>query len=108
MTLKAVCGIIKKKRGGMPDHADDETLFEGGGHTMNISVIYQDGSTGNVNNDELDELLQEKTVLAFRRSDGWAMVGVASVRDPVRAQGSSWRDRKALIRQRALVRSSNG
>ena len=75
---------------------------------MNISVIYQDGSTGAVNNDELDELILEKAVLAFRRSDGWAMVGVASVRDPVRAQGSSWRDRKALIRQRVLVRSSNG
>jgi hypothetical protein len=75
---------------------------------MKISVIYQDGSTGAVNNDKLDELLEEKAVLAFRRSDGWAMVGIASVRDPVRAQGSSWRDRKSLIRQRALVRNSNG
>jgi hypothetical protein len=75
---------------------------------MRISVIYQDCSTGAVNDGELDELLQDKAVLAFSRSDGWAMVGVASVRDPVRAQGSSWRDRKALTRQRALVRSSNG
>lgn len=75
---------------------------------MKISVIYQDGITGAVNDDELDGLLQEKAVLAFRRSDGWAMVGVAAVRNPVRAQGSSWRDRQALTRQRALVRSSNG
>jgi hypothetical protein len=75
---------------------------------MKISVIYQDGSTGAVNNDEIDVLLQKKAILAFHRSDGWAMAGVASVRNPVRAQGSSWRDRKALIRQRALVRSSNG
>ena len=92
----------------MPDHADDETLSEGGGQTMKISVIYQDGSTGAVNDDELDELLQDKAVLAFRRLDGWAMVGIASVRNPVRAQGSSWRDRKALTWQRTLVRSSNG
>jgi hypothetical protein len=74
---------------------------------MKIMVIYQDGSTGAVSNDELDKLLQEKAVLAFRRSDEWAMVGAASVRDPVRTHGSSWKDRKALTRQRALVRSSN-
>ena len=74
---------------------------------MKIMVIYQDGSTGAVTSDELDKLLQEKSVMAFRRSDEWAMVGVASIRDPVRAQGSSWRDRKALVRQRALVRRSN-
>ena len=75
---------------------------------MKISVIYRDGSTGAVDDDELDELLQEKVVTAFRRSDEWVMVGVASVRDPFRTQGSSWRDRKALTRQRALARSSNG
>jgi hypothetical protein len=75
---------------------------------MKISVIYQDGSTGAVIDDELDELVREKAILAFRRSDGWAMVGAAAVRDPVRASGSSWKDRKALARQRALVRSSNG
>jgi hypothetical protein len=75
---------------------------------MKIMVIYQDGSTGAVNSDELDELLKVKTVLAFRRSDEWAMVGVASVRDPFRTPGSSWRDRKALTRQRSPARSSNG
>jgi hypothetical protein len=75
---------------------------------MKISVIYQDGSTGAVNSVELDELLQDKAVFAFTRSDGWAKVGVAYVRDSVRAQGSSWRDRKALTRQKALVRCSNG
>ena len=75
---------------------------------MKIMVIYQDGSRGAVSSDELDELLQEKAVMAFRRSDEWAMVGVASVRDPFRRQGSSWKDRKALTRQRDLVRSSNG
>ncbi|MDR3578376.1 MAG: hypothetical protein P4L44_00255 [Oryzomonas sp.] len=74
---------------------------------MKIMVIYQDGSMGAVSSDELDKLLQEKAVLAFRRSDEWAMVGAASVRDPVRTQGSSWRDRKVLTRQTALVRSSN-
>ena len=91
----------------MLDLAEEETL-SGGGQTMKIMVIYQDGSTGAVSSDELDKLLQEKAVLAFRRSDEWAMVGVASVRDPFRKQGSSWRDRKALARQRALARSSNG
>jgi hypothetical protein len=75
---------------------------------MNIPVIYMNGSTGAVRNDELDDLLQDNVLLAFRRSDGWAMVGVAEVRDPVRASGSSWKDRKSLARQRTLARSSNG
>ena len=92
----------------MLDRAEEESLSAGGGQTMKIMIIYQDGSTGAVSSDELDELLQENTVLAFRRSNEWAMVGVASVRDPIRMQGSSWSDRKALTRQRALVSSSNG
>jgi hypothetical protein len=75
---------------------------------MKISVIYLNGSAGAVSSDELDELLQENLLLAFRRSDGWAKAGVAEVRNPVRASGSSWKDRKSLARQRALVRSSNG
>jgi len=75
---------------------------------MKVMVIYQDGSMGAVSSHELDELLRKRAVLAFRRSDEWAMVGVASVRDPVRARGSSWRDRKSLSRQRVVVRSSNG
>jgi hypothetical protein len=92
----------------MLDRAEEESLSAGGGQTMKIMIIYQDGSTGAVSSDELDELLQEKAVLAFRRSGEWAKVGVASVRDPFRRQGSSWRDRKALTRQRAVVRSSKG
>jgi len=72
---------------------------------MKISVIYQDGSKGAVSSDDLDELLQERSVAAFQRSEGWAAVGVASMRDPVRAQGSSWRDRKALSRQKEAQRS---
>ena len=74
---------------------------------MKIMVIYQDGSSGAVASDELDTLLGEESVMAFRRSDEWVMVGAASVRDPARTQGSSWRDRKTPARQRALVRSSN-
>lgn len=63
---------------------------------MQIAVIYHDGSKSAVSSIELDELLQDDAVLAFCRSDGWATVGIASLRDPLRAQGSSWRDRKAL------------
>ena len=92
----------------MRDHGEEETSTPGGGRTMKIMVIYQDGSMDAVNSDELDKLLLDGSLLAFRRENEWALVGVAPVRDPVRTQGSSWRDRSALIRQRALVRISKG
>jgi hypothetical protein len=54
---------------------------------MKLDVIYFDNSPGRVESDELEPLIQRRTVTAFRRSDGWVRVG----RDPVRGRGGLYR-----------------
>src|ERR1035438_3065360 len=70
--------------------------------SMKISVIFSNGQPGVVNSTDLDRLLQENALLAFHRSDEWVRVGFEKIRDPHRAKGTSWRDRKALSRQRRI------
>lgn len=89
-------------------------LFDGylmpswkGVNTMKISVIASSGFPGIVNTEELDELLQKHDILAFHRSDGWVRVGLDEIRDPNGRTGSSWKDRKTLLRQRKLMRITN-
>jgi hypothetical protein len=50
---------------------------------MRIDVIYFDNSPGRVESEELEPLIQRRTITAFRRSEGWVRVG----RDPVRGKG---------------------
>ena len=47
---------------------------------MRVQVIYFDNNTGFVNAESLEELIQTRRIIAFKRSDGWVRVG----RDPVR------------------------
>ncbi len=54
---------------------------------MYINVIYFDDTPGVVDAGRLDELIQSRRIIAFRRSDGWVRVG----RDPVRGNGGGYR-----------------
>jgi len=47
---------------------------------MKIPVIFVTGEVGNVNRSTLNSLIQEKTIVAFRRSDGWVQIAC----DPIR------------------------
>jgi len=47
---------------------------------MLIAVIFSDDSTELVDPDELDDLIYNREIVSFRRSDGWVQIGV----DPVR------------------------
>ncbi|SNB48011.1 GSU3473 family protein [Geobacter sp. DSM 9736] len=59
---------------------------------MLIRVLYDDGSFGMVDGIELDRLIFNGGVTAFRRSQGWVRVG----HDPVR-QGRHDRRRRDVI-----------
>ena len=48
---------------------------------MGIFVIFENGEIGNVNGDTLDNLMREKEVVAFHRSEGWVLIGS----DPIRS-----------------------
>jgi len=48
---------------------------------MLIQVIYSNKRTGLVRQFDLDRLLAERSIAAFRRADSWAIIG----KDPVRA-----------------------
>ena len=48
-----------------------------------ISVIYFDNSPGMVMPEELDELIQKRTIISFRRSDGWVRITGDSIRENV-------------------------
>lgn len=69
---------------------------------MIVPVILSNSSTDIVSFKDLDELLQRNALLAFRRSDGWVIVGVDEMRDPCGRIGSSWKDRKSLSQLRPL------
>jgi hypothetical protein len=51
---------------------------------MLIRVIYQNGKYDMVNNDLLDNYIKNEHVIQFKRKDGWATIGVDSIRDPSR------------------------
>ncbi len=60
---------------------------------MYINVIYFDDTPGVVDAGRLDDLIQRRRIIAFRRSSGWVRVG----RDPVRGSGGRYQgpDRRA-------------
>lgn len=47
---------------------------------MNIKVVFEDNRMGEIDKAQLDEMIAMNNVRMFMRSDGWAMVGVASMR----------------------------
>ena len=47
---------------------------------MGILVLFENGEIANVNGDTLDNLMREKEVVAFHRSEGWVLIGS----DPIR------------------------
>jgi hypothetical protein len=53
---------------------------------MYINVIYFDDTPGVVDAGRLEDLIQSRRIIAFRRSSGWVRVG----RDPVRGNGGKY------------------
>ena len=47
---------------------------------MKIQVIYQDNKMGKIDKTLLDEMISVNKIKMFMRSEGWAMVGVSSMR----------------------------
>jgi hypothetical protein len=70
---------------------------------MIVPAIYSNASPNYIDTVKLDELLHQNALLAFRRSNGWVMVGVDDMRDPEGRRGTSWKDRKTPSSQRSLV-----
>lgn len=50
---------------------------------MMIRVMYSDGRFDLVKDVLLDQLLENNSIVSFKRSNGWAVVG----RDPIRGRG---------------------
>jgi len=62
---------------------------------MMIRVIYRSGETGLVKACDLDALIRDEQVLAFCRSEGWAIIGIDPIREtqrPFAGSGSRWSD----------------
>ena len=74
---------------------------------MIVPSIFSNASPNYIDTEELDELLHEHALLAFCRSNGWVRIGFDDMRDTEGRRGSSWKDRKTISNQRALVRISN-
>lgn len=47
---------------------------------MDITIINKDGFVGIVSTSDLDGLIKNNEILAFRRSDGWARIGLEPIR----------------------------
>jgi hypothetical protein len=59
---------------------NQEALLVWGGILMMIRVQYENGSYDMVKKYLLDEGIKSGNVLKFRRKDGWAIVGIDSMR----------------------------
>jgi hypothetical protein len=70
---------------------------------MRVPAIFSNASPSYIDTEKLDELLHKNALLAFRRSNGWVMVGFDDMRDPDGRRGSSWKDRITPSSQRALM-----
>ena len=60
---------------------------------MLIKVRYYDKSYGMVDDSRLSELIAKDSILAFRRANGWVIVG----RDRVREQSAERRRKNCII-----------
>jgi hypothetical protein len=54
---------------------------------MLIPVIFSDNSPGQAKTEELDELINNRKIISFRRSGRWVRVGL----DPVRGDGGRYK-----------------
>lgn len=75
---------------------------------MKVSVLFPHGSRSTVSAEDLDELIRNNVVVAFRRSEGWVFTCCDEIRDPGRAQDSSWKDRKRAVKQRYEIVKTDG
>jgi len=49
--------------------------------SIGIRVLYKDGTFHTVNKAILDKLIESGEIIAFRRSSGWAIIGVNTLRE---------------------------
>jgi hypothetical protein len=70
---------------------------------MKIPVIFVNGSLGVICDEDMDEMLDKKLIVAFQRSSGLTIVGRDEVRSNRGAGNGSWRDRKYRQRPREEV-----
>jgi hypothetical protein len=54
---------------------------------MLIPVIFSENSAGLAKPQQLDELMRNRKIICFRRSDAWVRVGL----DPVRGDGGNYK-----------------
>lgn len=64
---------------------------------MAIMVQYGNNSYGYVQNRELDGLISDGAIVAFRRSDGWAEIGKDAIRVNVVGGSYSGADRRGFV-----------
>ena len=57
---------------------------------MIVPAIFSNATPNYIETEELDDLLHKNALVAFRRSNGWVMVGFDDMRDPEGRKGSSW------------------
>jgi hypothetical protein len=60
----------------------------------NISVIFADGSEGNIGVQDLDKKLESHEIRGFRRASGWVIFSRDKLRSSRVDDTGSWRDRK--------------
>jgi len=53
---------------------------------MLIPVLFSDNSAGQASPEILDELIRNRKIITFRRSDGWVRIGF----DPIRGDGGKY------------------
>lgn len=63
---------------------------------MAIMVQYRNNSYGHVQNRELDDLISDGLVVAFRRAEGWVEIGKDIIRGSVTA-GYSGAERRGAV-----------
>ena len=71
------CGLFRRH-----DVINEDTKFR----SSLIPVIYFDNSPGMVKPEELNELIQKRMIISFRRSSGWVRI----CGDPIRGKGGRY------------------
>jgi hypothetical protein len=71
----AVNNIVNEQN---PSHLEEKRLWED--KRMMIGVIYKNNKRGMIDEYQLDDLIREGKINAFRRSSGWVKIG----HDPIR------------------------
>jgi hypothetical protein len=62
----------------------DAIKQENKAHSSLIPVIYLDNSPGMAKPEELDELIQNRRILSFRRSNEWVRISGDTIREHVK------------------------